>query len=93
VGIALRRRPEIQIAMSALLNDHLNKLKLDKLGSIFSFLVKSQYPISQEDMKALAKAFKRNLVECSTTINQSPVEAPATKVPESEDSMVETEVM
>jgi hypothetical protein len=40
-ALILRRRPEVQIAIRALFDVHINNLKMDKLGSLFSFLVKS----------------------------------------------------
>ena len=41
VSLTLRRRPEIQITLKTLFQEHLGALRLDKIGSIFSFLVKS----------------------------------------------------
>ena len=72
---SLRRRPEVLVALRAIFDDHINKIRIDKLGSIFSFLVKSQFPVSQEDIKNLSKAFKRNLV--INTSNMS-LKTPAT---------------
>jgi len=72
----MRRRPEIQIALKNLFEKHINNLRIDKLGAIFSFLVKSQFPISQEDMRALSRAFKRCLLINTTAINSSTTEPP-----------------
>lgn len=72
----LRSRPEVQTAMYQLLNEHVKTMSLDRIVSCFSFMCKSAYPVSDEDLKRLFKAFKRNIVKM---FSELPIENPDTK--------------
>jgi hypothetical protein len=65
----LRSRPEVQTAMRALLDTHLNSLPLDKVGAIFSFIVKAAYPLPDEDLKKIIMSVKRNIVMQTTDVD------------------------
>lgn len=54
----IKNREDIREAVEYLLNIKLNDLTLDKVGSLFSFLVKAAYPLTDEDLKKLLKAVK-----------------------------------
>lgn len=40
----------------------MDKLYADKVGSLFSFIVKTEYPLSTEQMQLLFRSFKKLII-------------------------------
>jgi len=48
ISNVLQMRPEVNLAIDTLVNQHIERLGSDKVGSLFSFIVKTAYPINNE---------------------------------------------
>jgi len=48
--------------MDILIEKHIDRISIDKVGAVFGFVVKAAYPISDESLRRLLLSFKRHLI-------------------------------
>lgn len=56
------QREEILYAVNTVVDHHLDRLYADKLGSLFSFVVKTQVPITTEQIQRIFRQFKKLII-------------------------------
>ena len=67
-------RPEINNAIRIMIDEHIENLSLDKIGSFFTFLVKANYynrNLSEEDMKKVLRSVKKNILHMANFLKES----------------------
>lgn len=62
VSEVMKSRAEIRTAVNILL-EKMDALAFDKITILFSFITKSNYPISDTDLKKFSKAFKMGILK------------------------------
>jgi hypothetical protein len=62
ISRVLTSRPEVRGAIESLINENIEKVGTDKVGSLFSFIVKSSFPVDNELLKKITKGFKKKII-------------------------------
>ena len=62
VAKALMKREEVKEAMNILIDTHIDKLGMDKISIIYSFMIKAAYPVTEDQLRKICKAMKRSII-------------------------------